>query len=83
MVTKVGARPKMKVPMYEGELNVEELLDWINAMDKYFNYEDINDKNKVMNFVTRMKDLEPYGGMNYRLTEGRKERKKLGIGTGW
>jgi len=29
--------------MYVGNLNVEELLDWINAMDKYFNYEDIDE----------------------------------------
>jgi hypothetical protein len=27
LVTKVGAIPKMEVPMYEGNLNVEELLD--------------------------------------------------------
>jgi hypothetical protein len=27
LVTKVGTRPKMEVPMYEGNLNVDELLD--------------------------------------------------------
>jgi hypothetical protein len=55
LVTKVGARPKMEVPMYEGNLNVEELLDWINAMDKYFDYEDIDEEKKVKHVVTRMK----------------------------
>jgi hypothetical protein len=55
LVTKVGARPKMEVPMYEGNLNVEELLDWINAMDKYLDYEYINDENKVNHDVTRLK----------------------------
>jgi hypothetical protein len=55
LVTKVGARPKMEVPMYEGNLNVEELLDWINAMEKYFDYEDIDEENKVKHVVTRMK----------------------------
>jgi hypothetical protein len=55
LVTKVGARPKMEVPMYEGNLNVEELLDWINAMDKYFDYEDIDEENKVKHVVTRLK----------------------------
>jgi hypothetical protein len=41
MVTRVGYRPKMEVPMYEGNLNVHELLDWINSMDKYFDYEEV------------------------------------------
>jgi hypothetical protein len=39
MVTKVGSMPKIEVPMYEGNLNVDELLEWINSIDKYFNYE--------------------------------------------
>jgi hypothetical protein len=28
VVVKIGAREKMEVPMYEGNLDVEELLDW-------------------------------------------------------
>jgi len=31
----------MDIPMYEGKLDVEELLDWFRAMDKYFDYEDV------------------------------------------
>jgi hypothetical protein len=27
MFTRVGSMPKMEVPMYEGNLNVDELLD--------------------------------------------------------
>jgi hypothetical protein len=41
--------------MYEGNLNVEELLDWINGMEKYFNYEDIDEEKKVNHAMTRMK----------------------------
>jgi hypothetical protein len=55
LVTKVGSGPKIEVPMYEGNLNVEELLDWINEMDNYLDYEDIDDENKVKHVVTRMK----------------------------
>ena len=29
--------------MYEGNLDVEELLDWIRALDKYFDYEDVEE----------------------------------------
>jgi hypothetical protein len=51
----MGAREKMEVPMYEGNLDVEELLDWISALDKYFDYEEIDDEKKVKHVVTRLK----------------------------
>jgi hypothetical protein len=41
--------------MYEGNLNVEELIDWINALDKYFDYEDVDEGKKVKYAVTRLK----------------------------
>jgi hypothetical protein len=41
VVSRIGAREKIEVPMYEGYLEVEELLDWVHAMEKYFDYEDI------------------------------------------
>jgi hypothetical protein len=55
VVVKMGAREKMEVSMYEGNLDVEELLDWIRALDKYFDYEEIEDENKVKHVVTRLK----------------------------
>jgi hypothetical protein len=39
LVTKVGAKQNMEVPMYKCNLNMEEFIDWINSMDKYFYYE--------------------------------------------
>jgi hypothetical protein len=41
--------------MYEGNLAVEELLDWVHAMDKYFNYEYIKEDKMVKHAVTRLK----------------------------
>ena len=32
MLMKASSRPRVEVPMYEGNLNVEELIDWINAL---------------------------------------------------
>jgi hypothetical protein len=55
VVVKLGTREKMEVLMYEGNLNVEELLDWISALDKYFDYEEIDDEKKVKHAVTRLK----------------------------
>jgi hypothetical protein len=32
--------------MYEGNLDVEELLDWIRSMHEYFIYEDIDEEKR-------------------------------------
>ena len=41
--------------MYEGNLDSEELLDWIRSMDKYFDYEDVDEEKKVRHAITRLK----------------------------
>jgi uncharacterized protein (UPF0216 family) len=46
-VSRLGGRAKIEVPMYEINLDVEELLDWIRSMDKHFNYEDVDEERKV------------------------------------
>ena len=44
----------MDIPVYEGNLDVEELLDWIRALEKYFGYEDVKEDKKVKHVVTRL-----------------------------
>jgi hypothetical protein len=51
----LGGRAKIEVLMYEGNLDVEELLDWVRSMDKHFDYEDVNEEKKVKQDVTRLK----------------------------
>jgi hypothetical protein len=41
--------------MYEVNLDVEELLDWVRAMDKYFDYEDVDEEKRVRHVVTKLK----------------------------
>jgi hypothetical protein len=55
VVARIGAREKMDIPVYEGNLDVEELLDWIKALDKYFYYEDVEEYKKLKHVVTRIK----------------------------
>jgi hypothetical protein len=55
VVARIGAREKMDIPVYEGNLDVEELLDYIRALDKYFDYEDVEEDKKVKHVVTRLK----------------------------
>ena len=49
------ARPKTEVSIYEGGLNIEELIDWINGMEKFFDYEETEDEKKVKFVVTKLK----------------------------
>jgi hypothetical protein len=55
VVARIGARAKMDILVYEGNLDVEELLDLIRALDKYFDYEDLEEDKKVKHAVTRLK----------------------------
>ena len=58
-VVRLGARGKLEVLMYEGNLDAEELLDWIRSMDKYFDYEDVDGEKRVRHVVTRLKGHAP------------------------
>jgi hypothetical protein len=53
--SKIGARARIDVPMYEGNLEVEELLYWVRALEKYFDYEDIEEDKMVKHAVKRLK----------------------------
>ena len=55
MLMKTGGRPRIEVPMYSCNLNVEEIMDWINTLSKYFDFEEIEDKNNVRYAATRLK----------------------------
>jgi hypothetical protein len=51
----MGVKVKMDIPVYEGSLDVEDLMDWIRALDTYFDYEEIKEDKKVRHAVTRLK----------------------------
>jgi hypothetical protein len=54
-VARMSARAKMDILVYEGNLDAEELLDWIRALDTYFDYEDVEKDKKVKHAITRLK----------------------------
>jgi hypothetical protein len=54
-IARMGAKMKMDIPVYEGNLDAEELLDWIRALDTYFNYEDVEEDKKFRHVVMRLK----------------------------
>jgi hypothetical protein len=54
-ISRMSSKTKMDIPAYEGSLDAEELLDWIRALDTYFDYEDIEEDKKVRHAITRLK----------------------------
>jgi hypothetical protein len=54
-VVRLGARDKIGGPMYEGNLDVEEILNWIRSMEKYFDYEDVDGDKRVRHVSTELK----------------------------
>jgi hypothetical protein len=53
-IARMGAKAKMDIPVYEGNMDVEELLDSIRSLDTYFDYEDVEEDKKGKHFVTRL-----------------------------
>ena len=54
-ISKIGIRPKFEVPTFSRNLNLEELINWINKLEDYFEYEDIEDPNRVNFLRTKLK----------------------------
>jgi Icc-related predicted phosphoesterase len=54
-IARMGTRTKMDILVYEGNLDAEELLDWIRALETYFDYEDVEEEKKVKHAITRLK----------------------------
>jgi hypothetical protein len=54
-IARMISKTKMDIPVYEGSLDAEELLDWIRDLDTYFDYEDIEEDKKVRHVVTKLK----------------------------
>ena len=46
-LTKIGKTPKFEVPTFSRKLNLEELIDWINELEEYFEYEEIEDPDRA------------------------------------
>ena len=77
MLMKTSGRPRIEVPMYSGNLNVEELMDWINSLIKYFDFEEIEDKKKVTYAATRLKGHATIQWDELQIHQERRGKKKI------
>jgi hypothetical protein len=54
-VIGASSKPRVEIAAYNGGLNPEELVDWINSMDKHFDFSKVLEDKKVKFAVTRLK----------------------------
>lgn len=66
--------------MYEGNLNLEKLIDWISVMDKYFDYENVDEDKKVEFAVTRLKGHATLWWDNVKVVRRNKGKRRI---TSW
>ena len=50
-----GSSSRVDVPFYVGSLDPEKLIDWINAMNKHFDYVEVKEDKKAIFVVTRLR----------------------------
>ena len=77
MLAKANSRPKVEVPLYDGNLSVEVLMDWISSLEKYFDYEEVDDKKKVKFAATRLKGHATLWLDELQLSRERKGKPKI------
>ena len=65
-IARLGGKEKIEVPMYEVNLYVEVILDWIRSMEKYFDYEDVDEERRVRNNVTEETGRATFSQSSYR-----------------
>ena len=63
--------------MYSSNLNIEEIMDWINSLSKYFDFEEIEDKKKVRYATTRLKGHVAMGWDELQIQRERRGKKKI------
>jgi hypothetical protein len=45
----------VEVSCYDGSLKAETLIDWIGELERYFEYENVQDPNRVRFSMTKLK----------------------------
>ena len=68
-----AVKPKIEVSSFARGLNPEELVDWINEMNKCFDYEEMSEAKKVKFAVTKLK-----GHATFRWDGVQAERRRVG-----
>lgn len=71
---------KMEIPMYGGKMDVEEVIDWIDVLNNYFEYKEVP-KDKKVN-ISKIK-LKGSSLIWWNYTQGERVKQKKSMITSW
>ena len=76
-ITKFGKRPTIDVGVFLGNLKPDELIDWINEPEEYFEYEDIRDPDRVKFAKAKLKGHAKIWWQEVQLERNRRGKEKI------
>ena len=76
-ITKFGKRPTIDVGVFSGNLKLDELIDWINELEEYFEYKDIRDPDRVKFAKAKMKGHAKIWWQEVQLERNRRGKEKI------
>ena len=76
-ITKFGKRPTIVVGVFSGNLKPDELIDWINELEEYFEYEDIRDPDRVKFAKAKLKGHAKIWWQEVQLERNRRGKEKI------
>ena len=76
-ITKFGKSPTIDVGVFSGYLKPDELIDWINELEEYFEYEDIRDLDRVKFGKAKLKSHAKIWWQEVQLERNRRGKEKI------
>ena len=76
-ITKFGKRPTIDVGVFLGNLKPDELIDQINELEEYFEYEDVRDPNRVKFAKAKLKGHAKIWWQEVQLERNRRENENI------
>ena len=76
-ITKFGKRPTIDVGVFSRNMKLDELIDWINELEEYFEYEDIKDLDMVKFVKAKMKGHAKIWSQEIQLERNRRGKEKI------
>jgi len=68
---------KVDIPKFKGKLDQDELLDWLQTVERVFDFKEIPDEKKVKLIALSLESMPLLGGLMYFLKRLRRVRVRL------
>ena len=68
---------QLHIAAFDGEMELEEFLDWVHNVDNYFNWKELIEERKVKVVASKMRGTALDWWKNYQMDRERKGKKKI------